>query len=148
MSKFRTASIVLAGLFLGAVAPAFAHHSFTAEFDGTKLVVLTGTLTKIEWENPHVWFYLDIKDADGNVQNWAFESVSPNHLRNQTPTSRAEFEANIGKTMSVSACPAKRNVNRANARFVRFNTGEIMRVGVDAYQGPLNPEQALRDLPQ
>ena len=59
---------------------ATAHHSFSAIFDSAKPVTLTGTVTKIEWMNPHTWIYLDVKKADGSVEAWAFEMGSPNRL--------------------------------------------------------------------
>jgi DNA/RNA endonuclease YhcR with UshA esterase domain len=69
----------LAALLL-ASAPAAAHHSFSAIFDAAKPVTLTGTVTRIEWMNPHTWIYLDVKNDDGNVEAWAFEMGSPNRL--------------------------------------------------------------------
>jgi hypothetical protein len=61
-------------------APAAAHHSFSAIFDSAKPVTLTGTVSKIEWMNPHTWIYLDVKKPDGGVEAWAFEMGSPNRL--------------------------------------------------------------------
>ena len=64
------------GLLLAAV-PVMAHHSFAAEFDSNKPVKLTGTVTKIEWMNPHAYFYIDVKDASGKVTNWASRWAAP-----------------------------------------------------------------------
>jgi len=58
---------------------AFGHHAYTAEFDTTKPVKLSGVLTKVEWSNPHIWIYLDVKDDRGNVANWGFFRVSSGH---------------------------------------------------------------------
>src|SRR5262245_65456321 len=55
----------------------FAHHSFAAEFDDTKPVKITGTITNVEWKNPHIWFYVDVKNADGTVTNWGFAGGAP-----------------------------------------------------------------------
>lgn len=71
-----TTTILLAGL-----GSASAHHSFSAIFDEDQPIEVTGTVTKVEWMNPHVWFYLDIEQEDGSVENWAFEMGSPNRLQ-------------------------------------------------------------------
>ena len=77
--KTRFFGILGLGLHLAAV-PALAHHSFAAEFDAKQPIKLTGTVTKVEWTNPHVWFYLDIKDDTGKVTNWGMEMGTPNIL--------------------------------------------------------------------
>ena len=77
--RARFAAIVGLGLLVTAV-PLLAHHSFAAEFDSSKPVKVTGTVTRIEWANPHVWFYMDVKDETGTVTNWAMEMGGPNGL--------------------------------------------------------------------
>ena len=77
----RMRSLMLLALALPlAAVPALAHHSFAAEFDAKQPITLTGTVTKVEWTNPHVWFYVDVKDAGGKVTNWGMEMGGPNGL--------------------------------------------------------------------
>jgi hypothetical protein len=70
-----------AAILLGYAAPAAAHHSFAAIFDANQTLEVTGKVTRVEWLNPHVWFYLDVENEDGTVDNWAFEMGSPNRLQ-------------------------------------------------------------------
>ena len=72
-------SPLLLTLFMSSL-PVMAHHSFAAEYDDTKPVKVSGVVTKVEWKNPHIWFYVDVKDADGNVTNWAFSGGAPGQL--------------------------------------------------------------------
>jgi uncharacterized protein DUF6152 len=84
----------------------FAHHSFAAEFDASKCRDFTGTLTKIEWTNPHGFFHVDVKDADGTVHNWSFQTYALITLR-RAGTSLELFKQNIGKEVWVRGCEAK-----------------------------------------
>ena len=103
--KFKLCGALAGVGMLLAVLPVLAHHSFQAEFDEKKLFQLTGVLAKVEWSNPHTYFYLDVKDDKGVVQRWALESFGPAQMR-RTGLSRAGlFET--GVTYTVTVCGAK-----------------------------------------
>ena len=79
MKKNLAALTTAIGLFVGAV-PTFAHHSFAAEYDRDKPVKVKGVATKVEWTNPHIWFFVDVKDAAGKITNWGFSGGAPGML--------------------------------------------------------------------
>ena len=80
MTRHRLPALILGLSLAFASQPIRAHHSETAEYDTSKPVKVTGTLKRVEWQNPHVWFYVDVKDEAGKVSNWGFEMGSPNGL--------------------------------------------------------------------
>ena len=106
------ASIV--GMILG-TGSAIAHHSFAAEFDANKAVTQKGIVTKIEWQNPHTYFYLDVTGTDGKVVNWGWEMGSPNGLMRMGWTRNT---LKIGDSVTVEGSQAKDGNNIGNARVV------------------------------
>jgi Family of unknown function (DUF6152) len=113
--------VIAFGLLLGSL-PAVAHHAFTAEFDASKTLKLTGTVTKFEWTNPHAWFYLDIKNDDGTVTNWGFEMNSPNMLLRNGWTRNS---LKPGDVISVEAFGARDGSHIGNAKVVTMtSTGQ------------------------
>lgn len=117
--------IAAAGLLVSAV-PMFAHHSFAAEYDASKPVELHGTVTKVEWTNPHARFYLDVKDADGKVTNWNLELASPNVLARNGWTRHSLKE---GDVVTVQGARAKDGDALANARTVTLADGRKVFAG-------------------
>jgi hypothetical protein len=106
-----------------------AHHSFAAEFDATKCRDFTGTLTKLDWQSPHAYFYLDIKSANGKVENWSFQTYALITLR-RNGTDRQLFIENMGKEIWVRGCVAKNGKERyAAAGTLKFSDGVLRQVG-------------------
>jgi hypothetical protein len=123
MSRFALASILGCSLLLAAL-PTFAHHSFSAQFDAKKPLKMTGTVTTVEWQNPHSWFYIDVKGDGGAVTNWGWELASPNLLLRNGWT-RTTLE--VGDVVTVEGFHAHDGSNVANARvIVLTSTGETL----------------------
>ena len=124
----------LAG-FLGLLlsAPSFAHHSFGAEYDDTKPVTITGVVTKLDWENPHIHFYVDVKDDTGNVVQWKFEGFPPNMLIRQGW--RRDVTMKPGDTVTVFGWRARDGSNFAHSREITWPDGKKMTSGPPASTG-------------
>ena len=118
--RHRAALLIAAGFgLLMAVLPLMAHHSFAAEYDSKKPVTLKGTVTKVDWTNPHVYFYIDVTDDGGKITNFALEMGPPNGLQ------RAGWTRNtmkVGDEVIVEGTLAKDGSNQANARSVTMAT--------------------------
>jgi Family of unknown function (DUF6152) len=116
-----------------------AHHSFSAEFDGSKTVTLEGKVVMMEWVNPHSWLHIDVTKPDGTVERWKVEGGSPNVLqrlgwnRNSLPASTK---------VKVVGSPAKDGAKRLNSRSLEFPDGRKMSLGGS------NPDEAKDRLPQ
>jgi len=130
-------AIASAGLLAIAAAPAAAHHSFAAEYDAAKPVTLKGTVTRIEWTNPHARFYVDVKDPDGTVVNWNLELASPNVLVRQGWTRQS---LKIGDEITVTGSSAKDGSKMANARNVTLAGGKRVFAGSPAGDPGAAPE--------
>jgi hypothetical protein len=113
---------VLGFSLLTAEPPALAHHSFSAVFDDKKPIKLTGTVTKVEWQNPHTWFYMDVKDDTGKTTNWGMEMGSPNLLI-RSGWSRNSMK--IGDVVTIEGFRARDGSNVGNAQVVVLtNSGQ------------------------
>lgn len=117
----RRLSAAVAGLSLLLVAqPVLAHHAFSAEFDASKEIKLSGTITKVEWINPHSWIHLDVKQPDGTVQHWMIEGGTPNALMRRGVTKDA---LPPGTEIVVGGYQAKDGTLKANGRDLTFPDG-------------------------
>lgn len=126
------AFLVTVGL-MAAATPATAHHAFSAEFDADMPVTLTGTVTKMEWVNPHSWIHIDVKNDDGTVDSWMIEGGAPNALL------RRGFNKNSlppGIVIQVEGYQAKDGAMRANGRDITFEDGSKLFVGSSGTGAP------------
>ena len=125
--KFKLSLIALTASFLfAAAAPAFAHHAFAAEFDAKKPVKLRGTVTKMEWINPHTWIYLDVKKPDGTVEEWMVEAGTPNTLLRRGFT---KDSLKAGTEVLVDGYQSKDGSLRANGRDLTLSDGKTLFLG-------------------
>jgi hypothetical protein len=119
MRAYALGVLISAGLLMNGGA-AVAHHSFAAEFDATKPVTLTGIVTKIEWVNPHVWFYVNVKDpATGEVANWGAEMGPPHGLQRR---GWRRDTLKIGEEVTVKGALARNGSKRVNASVVTLTS--------------------------
>lgn len=124
--NLKPVSLMVAAAFLWIAAPVLAHHSFAAEFDADDPIDLTGIVTKIEWRNPHTFFYIDVEAEDGRFENWALEMGSPNGLMRRGWTRNS---LQIGDEVSVVGSRAKDGSLKGNVRSVVLSSGERLFAG-------------------
>ncbi|HTR35139.1 MAG TPA: DUF6152 family protein [Bryobacteraceae bacterium] len=128
-SLLSAVCLLLSTLCLLAI-PAAAHHSFAAEYDASKPVTYTGVVTRIDWENPHVYIYMDVKGADGQVTNMAVEGHPPNTLRR---TGWHQSSVQVGDTISVTGWASKDSSARMAGREVTLADGKKLYIGPPAH---------------
>ena len=128
-------SILLTGFLLAGSLPLLAHHSFAAEFDAGKALRLTGALTKIEWTNPHTYFYIDVKEENGSVVKWGCEAGSPGAL---TRRGFKRGDIKLGDTIIVDGYRAKDGSRLIDARRVTLPDGRVVSGASAGDGGPGN----------
>src|SRR5213593_2273673 len=128
----RKLAFVAVGLLLAA-RPLVAHHAFSAEFDANKPIQLTGTVTKMEWINPHAWIHIDVKKPNGTVEKWMIEGGTPNTLYRRGVT---KDSLQAGTQIVVSGYRAKNGSLRANGRDITLPNGQKLFLGSSAPDAP------------
>ena len=132
MRAKMTVVVLGVGLLLAAV-PLVAHHSFAAEYDAQKAVKFTGTVTTMEWINPHAWIHIDVKKPDGKVESWMIEAGAPNALLRRGFT---KASLPVGTVITVEGYQAKDGANRANGRDITYQDGKKLFVGSSGTGAP------------
>jgi hypothetical protein len=132
---------VISALLLGAASPAVAHHSFAAEFDASKCSDITGILTKVNYENPHSYIFVDIKGADGKTEEATFQLSSTTNLK-RGGADRPTLMKSVGKQVTVRGCASRNGEkNRYASPWIKLADGTVQRVGQDVEGNLEAPEK-------
>ena len=136
----KTVAVIVAGMgLLMAAAPVIAHHAFAAEFDAKKPIKLQGTVTKMEWINPHAWIHIDVKKPDGKIESWMIEGGTPNTLLRRGFTKNSLLP---GTEIMVDGYQAKDGSMRANGRDLTLPDGKKLFMGSSGTGAPEDGKDA------
>jgi uncharacterized protein DUF6152 len=133
MRNRLVAAVMGLGFVVGGTMSLSAHHAFSAEFDAKKPVKFAGTVTKVEWINPHVWLHMDVTMPNGKIENWAFEAGTPNNLFRRGFTKQSLLP---GAKIVVDGYQAKDGTRRANGRDLTFPDGKTLFMGSSGTGAP------------
>jgi hypothetical protein len=136
--KLAVGIVGLALCLAAGAASLAAHHAFAAEFDANKPLTMKGTVTKMEWLNPHVWLHMDVKMENGTVENWAFEAGTPNVLFRRGFTRKSLLP---GTVVVIDGYRAKDGSRRANGRDITFEDGKKLFMGSSGTGAPYELNQ-------
>ena len=127
------ASLVIVGGVAAASSPLHAHHAFAAEFDARRPISFKGTVSKVEWVNPHVWIHVDVKKPDGTKEAWAIEGGTPNVLFRRGVTKQS---LKAGVEVAIDGYQAKDGTHRANGRDLTLTSGQKLFLGSSGTGAP------------
>jgi hypothetical protein len=126
--SFATVFALVLAVVLATARPVLAHHSFAAEYDDQKPLKITGTLTKVDWMNPHIWYYVDVKNPDGTVTTWAISGGAPGQLMRRGITKDLLV---VGSMVNVEGCKAKDGSNNGFGQRVTYQDGRNVFTATD-----------------
>lgn len=127
----RLSGFLKLGVLCMAAVPLLAHHSVQAQFDLDKPIQLTGTVTKVEWINPHSYLFVDVKDSSGNVKHWAFEMAGPGALRKAGLSRSDRGGMKPGDTITVNGVLAKDGTDSGLVKTITMSDGRVFTIWTD-----------------